>query len=188
MSIYCILDGALITREKGSWVVSLEDRISELHAETSGAGRAEQDHSIPQNPSQKCYANSCDVCAHGLWISSANLSWKKLENSAYFTFRVNGNKIPQWMSADVFDTNSHFPICCLIEHDEWLESEKRRDKWQHLGSIACPIDSPSLLLLQPSWLLCPPHKPFLGGGIASWKPNLWRRGVWRFLTIAKPRV
>lgn len=103
------------------------------------------------------------VCARGLWISSANLSRKKLENSAYFTFRVNGNKIPQWMSADVFDTNSHFPICCLIEHDEWLESEKRRDKWQHLGSIACPIDSPSLLLLQPSWLLCPPHKPFLGG-------------------------
>lgn len=70
------------------------------------------------------------------------------------------------MSADVFDTNSHFPICCLIEHDEWLESEKRRDKWQHLGSIACPIDSPSLLLLQPSWLLCPPHKPFCGGGSA----------------------
>lgn len=89
---------------------------------------------------------------------SANLSWKELENSAYFTFRVNGNKIPQWMSADVFDTNSHFPICCLIEHDEWLESEKRCDKWQHLGSIAWPIDSPSLLLLQPSCLLCPPHR------------------------------
>lgn len=118
--------------------------------------------------SPKCFANSCShLCSYVLWISSANLSWKKLENSAYFTFRVNGNKIPQWMSADVFDTNSHFPICCLIEHDEWLESEKRRDKWQHLGSIACPIDSPSLLLLQPSWLLCPPHKPFLGGGIAS---------------------
>lgn len=118
--------------------------------------------------SPKCFANSWShLCSYVLWISSANLSWKKLENSAYFTFRVNGNKIPQWMSADVFDTNSHFPICCLIEHDEWLESEKRRDKWQHLGSIACPIDSPSLLLLQPSWLLCPPHKPFLGGGIAS---------------------
>ncbi len=61
------------------------------------------------------------------------------------------------MSADVFDTNSHFPICCLIELDEWLESEKRHDKWQHLGSIACPIDSPSLLPLQPSWLLCSLH-------------------------------
>lgn len=74
---------------------------------------------------------------------------------AYSTLWVNGNKIPQWMSADVFDTNSHFPICCLIEHDEWWESGRRRDEWQHLGSIACPIDSPSLLLLQPSWLLLP---------------------------------
>lgn len=105
-----------------------------------------------KNPPADSFSHLCSCV---LWISSANLSWKKLENSAYFTFRVNGNKIPQWMSADVFDTNSHFPICCLIEHDEWLESEKRRDKWQHLGSIACPIDSPSLLLLQPSWLLLP---------------------------------
>lgn len=43
---------------------------------------------------------------------------KKQQAGAYFTLRVNGNKIPWWMSADVFDTNSHFPICCLIEHDE----------------------------------------------------------------------
>lgn len=43
---------------------------------------------------------------------------KKQQAHAYFTPRVNGNKIPWWMSADVFDTNSHFPICCLIEHDE----------------------------------------------------------------------
>lgn len=154
---------------RGSWVVSLDYGGASLLAGTSGAGRDGQ--VSPRHPSQILPRNAMQthayVCARGLWISSANLSWKKLENSAYFTFRVNGNKIPQWMSADVFDTNSHFPICCLIEHDEWLESEKRRDKWQHLGSIACPIDSPSLLLLQPSWLLCPPHKPFLGGGIAS---------------------
>lgn len=74
---------------------------------------------------------------------------------AYSTLWVNGNKIPQWMSADVFDTNSHFPICCLIGHDEWWKSGRRCDKWQHLGSTAWPIDSPSLLPLQPSWLLCP---------------------------------
>lgn len=80
---------------------------------------------------------------------------EKQQACAYFTLWVNGNKIPWWMSADVFDTNSHFPICCLIEHDEWWESERRLDEWQHLGSIACPIDSPSLLLLQPSWLLLP---------------------------------
>lgn len=80
------------------------------------------------------------------------------------------------MSADVFDTNSHFPICCLIEHDEWLESEKRRDRWQHLGSIACPIDSPSLLLLQPSWMLCPPHKPFLGGGDCFLETQFMEKG------------
>ncbi len=61
------------------------------------------------------------------------------------------------MSADVFDTNSHFPICCLIGHDEWWKSWRRCDKWQHLGSTAWPIDSPSLLPLQPSWLLYPPY-------------------------------
>lgn len=151
---------------QGSWVVSLDYGISfqqNIRGQDSWMSPTASPKILPRNAMQ----THADVCAHGLWISSANLSWKKLENSAYFTFRVNGNKIPQWMSADVFDTNSHFPICCLIEHDEWLESEKRRDKWQHLGSIACPIDSPSLLLLQPSWLLCPPHKPFLGGGIAS---------------------
>lgn len=86
---------------------------------------------------------------------TSNKNTEKPEPCAYFTLGVNGNEIPWWMSADVFDTNSHFPICCLIEHDEWWESGRRRDRWQHLGSIAWPIDSPSLLLLQPSWLLCP---------------------------------
>lgn len=134
-----------------------------------GAKATGNDPPAPPKPSLNfsCRDSHRPLSCCVLRISFANLSRKKLKNSAYFTFGVNGNKIPQWMSADVFDTNSHFPICCLIEHDEWLESEKRRDKWQHLGSIACPIDSPSLLLLQPSWLLCPPHKPFLGGGIAS---------------------
>lgn len=166
MSIYCILDGVLITGEKGK--LGGEFRLWHfIPAKHQGPGELNKPMASPKILPRNAMQTQADVCAHGLWISSANLSWKKLENSAYFTFRVNGNKIPQWMSADVFDTNSHFPICCLIEHDEWLESEKRRDKWQHLGSIACPIDSPSLLLLQPSWLLCPPHKPFLGGGIAS---------------------
>lgn len=126
------------------------------------------------NPPANSCSHLCSSCV--LRISSAKLSQKKLENSAYFTFRVNGNKIPQWMSADVFDTNSHFPICCLIEHDEWLESEKRRDKWQHLGSIACPIDSPSLLLLQPSWLLCPPHKPVSWGRDDFLEAQLMEKG------------
>lgn len=49
---------------------------------------------------------------------TSNNNTEKPEPCAYFTLRVNGNEIPQWMSADVFDTNSHFPICCLIEHDE----------------------------------------------------------------------
>lgn len=60
------------------------------------------------------------------------------------------------------------------------------------GSTLAPLHALLILLLyysyNPAGCFALPTSRFLGGGIASWKPDLWRRGVWHFLTIAKPRV